>query len=103
MSQPLVACPFGDDTTIRWSTRAGEYLLWVAASSVLTADRESSWTIADFWQMRDRDFVTITNRWPDVPGWFTLRPLEVAMRAGFRAAVGLGVPRVFSENWGFGA
>ena len=79
-SQP-VAHPFRGDETIRWSCRRGEYVLWVATDSFLTADRASSWSIRDFWQLRDGDFLTITNHWADLPGWFELYPLEVADRA----------------------
>ena len=77
----LTARIFGSDDTLRWSCRAGEYLLWVGTDSFLTSDRSSGWTTRDFWQMRDGDFVTITNRWADLPAWFELHPLEVADRA----------------------
>ncbi|SRR6266496_3119017 len=182
---------FDDDLTIRWSCRAGEFVLWVGTDSFLTSDQESAWEIRDFWPMRDGDFVTITNRWSDLPIWFELYPTEAsgsavykmmdklkaghqpkepmhapniwrvkagdrlawvslerhgdpvreilvfetcalasgenstldfdwpvhfaepnekdlspataaAMRAGFKAAVGLGVPRVFAEEWRLG-
>jgi hypothetical protein len=182
---------FGDDLTIRWSCRAGEIVFWVGTDSFLTSDQESAWRIRDSWHMRDGDFVTITNRWSDLPTWFELYPSEAsgsivykmmdklraghqpkepmhapniwrvkagdrlvwvslerpseplreilffdacalaggenrtlefdwpmhfgepdekdlspaaaaAMRAGFKAAVGLGVPRVFAEEWSLG-
>jgi hypothetical protein len=182
---------FCEDLTIRWRCRAGEFVLWVSTDSFLNSDRESAWTIRDFWPMRDGDFVTVTNRWTDLPQWFELHPSEVvgsavfkmmerleagyqpkepmhaptiwrvkagdrlvwvsperpsepvreiilfeacalasgesstskvdwsidfqkpnekdlspaaaaAMRAGFKAAIGLGVPRVFAEEWRFG-
>lgn len=69
---------FREDTTIRWSCRRGEYVLWLATGSLLTASLASSWKIRDFWQMRDGDYLTITNRWADLPGWFQLHPSEVA-------------------------
>lgn len=56
-------------------------MLWVGADSFLMADRASAWAIRDFWQMRDGDYLTITNRWADLPVWFELHPLEVADRA----------------------
>jgi hypothetical protein len=182
---------FGDNLTVRWSCRGGEFVLWMGTNSFPDSDRASAWTIRDFWQMRDGDFVTVTNRWTDLPPWFELHPSEVAgsavfkimkrleagyqpkesmyaptiwrvkagdrlvwvsserpsepvreimvfetcalasgenstlgfdwsihfaepdekdlspaaaaaMRAGFKAAVGLGVPRVFAEEWKFG-
>jgi hypothetical protein len=78
-----VAHPFCGDETIRWSCRRGEYVLWVGVDSLFTADLPSSWKIRDFWQMRDGDFITITNRWPDLPAWFRLHPSEVAGAATF--------------------
>lgn len=69
---------FGSDETVRWSCCKGEFVLWVATDSFLTSDRSSAWTIRDFWNMRDGDFVTITNRWVDLPVWFELHPTEVA-------------------------
>jgi hypothetical protein len=33
--------------------------------------------------MRDGDFVTVTNRWADLPAWFKLHPVEVADSAAF--------------------
>ena len=75
------AKPFGGDSTVRWSCRRGEYVLWVTTDSFVTADRLASWTVQDFWQMRDGDYLTITNRWVDLPAWFELHPLEVAGRA----------------------
>jgi hypothetical protein len=32
--------------------------------------------LADFWEMRDGDHITITNRWDDLPTWFELHPTE---------------------------
>ncbi len=143
---------FGDDLTVRWSCRAGEFVLWASTDSFLTSDQESAWKIREFWPLRDGDFVTITNRWSDLPSWFELHPSEVggsavfkmmqrltagyqpkepmhapniwrvkagdrlavpdekdlspaaaaAIRASFKAAVGLGVPRDFAEEWRFG-
>ena len=75
---PSAATPVRADTTLRWSCREGDYALWVGTDSFLTSDRPSSWTIRDFWQLRDGDFVTITNRMADLPGWVDLHPLEVA-------------------------
>ncbi len=67
-----------NDKTIRWSCRDGEFVLWVWTNSFLTSDQRSSWIIRDFWEMRDGDFVTITNRLVDLPPWFELHPGEVA-------------------------
>lgn len=73
---------FSDDETVRWSCRAGEFVLWVTAKSFLASDCPSGWTIRDFWQMRDGDFVTFTNRRADLPVWFELYPTETSGRAG---------------------
>jgi hypothetical protein len=78
--QPTIR-KFCADTTLRLSVRSGDYLLWVATDSIFNAASESAWTIRDFWQLRDGDFVTMTNRWVDLPAWFELHPLEVAGRA----------------------
>jgi hypothetical protein len=67
--------------TVRWSCRAGEYVLWVGTDSILTSNQKSAWTIRDFWQMRDGDLVTITAKWADLPEWFELHPSEVAGKA----------------------
>ena len=69
---------FRQDTTVRWSCRQGEFVLWVGTNSFLTADHRSSWCIRDLWEMRDGDYLTITNRLADLPVWFELHPLEVA-------------------------
>ena len=76
-----VAQPFREDLTVRWSCRRGEYVLWVGTDSLLKADQASSWTIRDFWEMRDGEHITITNRWVDLPGWFEPHPSEVANSA----------------------
>jgi len=75
---------FADDLTVRWSCRADEFALWVGIDSFLTSDQESAWKIRDFWQMSDGDFVTITNRWSDLPTWFELHPSEVGGSAAFK-------------------
>ena len=80
-NQQAIAHIFRGDETLRWSCRVGEFVLWVGTDSFLSADQESAWKIRDFWQMRDGDFLTITNRWQDLPVWFQLHPLEVAGRA----------------------
>jgi hypothetical protein len=69
-----------DDQTVRWSCRSGEFALWVSTESPLTSHHLLGWSIRDFWQMRDGDFLTITNRSEDLPVWFDLHPREVANR-----------------------
>lgn len=79
-SQIPSAKSLGEDQTVRWSCRAGEFALWVSTDSPLTSHHLSGWSIREFWQMRDGDFLTITNRSEDLPVWFDLHPLEVANR-----------------------
>ena len=69
---------FGEDDTVRLTARSGDYLFWIGTDSFLAAHQFSAWTVRDFWQLRDGDSITITNRWDDVPRWFTLQPTEVS-------------------------
>jgi len=45
------------DTTLRWSCRRGDYVLWLQFSDPIA---EQSLGMVDLWEMRDGDFVTIT-------------------------------------------
>jgi len=47
------------DTTLRWSCRRGDYVLWLQFTDPIA---EQSLGMVDLWEMRDGDFVTITNR-----------------------------------------
>lgn len=69
---------FHPDMTIRWSCRKGEYVVWISTDALLNADKPSAWDIRDFWELRDGDYLTITNRMVDLPGWFVLHPLETS-------------------------
>lgn len=63
--------------------RRGDYLLWITPKSMMHLLRgggQDAWQMADFWEMRDGDFVTLTNRRSDLPSWFQLHPTEVAGR-----------------------
>ncbi len=75
--EPLIR-RFGSDETIRWSPRMGDFALWVRCNSVLDADNKEGWTIADYWQFRDGDYLTISNREQDLPAWFLLSWEEVS-------------------------
>ena len=83
MSSELPVSGFGKDMTLHWSCRPGDFILWFTVKSVmdLMGDPENAWTIMDFWEMRDGDFVTITNRIEDLPPWFELHPSEVCNHA----------------------
>jgi predicted esterase YcpF (UPF0227 family) len=73
-----------EDDTVRFSARSGDFLFWIGTDSFLAAHQFSAWTVRDFWQMRDGDSITITNRWDDVPSWFTLQPTEVSGSATYK-------------------
>lgn len=68
----------GRDTTLRWSFRDGDYLVWVRVSP-WTA--EPSPEIVDFWELNNGQYATLTNRYQDLPAWFDLTPPEVANAA----------------------
>lgn len=62
------------DTTLRWSCREGDFVLWIRCGNILAAPQP---VIVDLWALRDGDWVTITNRVADLPVWFELHPTEV--------------------------
>ena len=65
----------GLDFTTRWSCRKGDYVLWLRRDPFKGPSDEPQ--VIDLWSMPDGAFVTITNRWQDLPPWFDLHPLEV--------------------------
>lgn len=75
---------FEEDDTVRFSARSGDFLFWIGTDSFLNAHQFSAWQVRDSWQMRDGDSITITNRWDDVPSWFTLQPTEVSGSAMYK-------------------
>lgn len=101
---------FGSDETVRWSCQAGDFVLWVGTDPFPQSDRASAWTIRDFWQMRDGDSVTITNRCADLPVWFELHPAEVAdaaalqmverLNAGYRPQEPVDAPNIWRARAG---
>ena len=68
---------FEPDMTVRWACRAGDYMLWASYQGPLS-DPNNPYIVADVWELRDGNFVTITNRHSDLPDWFDLHPLEVS-------------------------
>jgi len=68
---------FRNNTTIRLSCRAGDYLLWCGFKGIPSLTNDP-YAINDLWQLKDGDFITITNRQVDLPPWFELHPLEVS-------------------------
>lgn len=79
MSLDVPILPLKKDSTIRWSCRPGDFILWFRAKGIF-ADPEHAGTVLDIWEMRDGDFVTITNRAEDLPEGFVLHPSEVCNR-----------------------
>jgi hypothetical protein len=75
-----VTTDFKSDTTLRWPCRAGDYLLWAGCRGF----GGSAFDIDDFWELRDGNHVTITNRFADLPGWFQLHPLEASGSNAYR-------------------
>ena len=68
---------FRSDTTIRWSCRKGDYIIWCGFKGIFSSEKDQ-YTVNDLWQLKDGDYVTITNRQVDLPSWFELHPLEVS-------------------------
>lgn len=73
-NQPQITV-LGRDTTLVWPCRAGDVILWMRCSDILSDP--PSIQIPDFWEMHDGYRVTITNRLEDLPLWFELHPTEV--------------------------
>lgn len=63
--------------TLRWACRAGDYLIWAKFQGIFSSPVKA-YEVADIWELRDGNFVTITNRQLDLPDWFDLHPLEVS-------------------------
>lgn len=67
---------FDSNSTLRWSCRKGDFIMWLRCRGLFAGDNHL-FDIADYWELQDSDFVTVTNRVADLPVWFTLHPLEV--------------------------
>lgn len=67
---------FMSDTTIRWSCRQGDYLIWCRFD--ILGDENQLPKVMGMWVVQDGNFVTVTNRRQDLPDWFELHPLEVS-------------------------
>ena len=68
---------FQSNTTIRWSCRAGDYVFWMSFQGPF-APTSKQFSIMDIWEIKDGEWVTITNRFEDLPPWFELHPLETS-------------------------
>lgn len=78
-----VISPFTSNMTLRWSCRRGDFLIWFRLVDPFAAPPYGL-SIVDVWEIRDGDFVTITNRVEDLPSWFELHPTEVCDSLAYR-------------------
>lgn len=67
---------FRSDMTLRWACREGDYVFWAKFRGIFSSEK-NAYKIKDIWELRDGNFITITNRHVDLPDWFDLRPDEV--------------------------
>lgn len=70
--------PFHSDTTLRWACRSADYVFWAKFQGLFASSSGNEYKFADIWELRDGNFVTITNRYIDLPEWFDLHPSEVS-------------------------
>jgi len=68
---------FRSDMTLRWACRNGDYVFWARFQGIFFS-QGNEYKIADIWELRDGNFITLTNRHVDLPDWFVLHPLEVS-------------------------
>jgi hypothetical protein len=64
---------FKNDSTMRFSFRSEDMLVWFRFTNIFSKE---SLSIQDMWKLKDGDYATLTNRWEDIPSWFELHPLE---------------------------
>lgn len=74
---------FGSDTTLRWACRGSDLIVWARFEGLLSPPGKQ-FCIADIWELKDGNFVTLTNRDSDLPDWFELHPSEAANLVAFR-------------------
>jgi len=67
---------FGKNSTLRLSCRKGDFLMWCSKQGGMFGGKDN-YSIEDVWQLKDGDYVTITNRQSDLPDWFELHFREV--------------------------
>lgn len=68
--------------TLAWDVSPGDYIVWVRWKNIFSSNSDIA--ILDFWEMREGDAVSITNRIEDLPPCFELHPTEVS---GFAACL----------------
>lgn len=68
---------FDSDMTLHWPCRQGDYVFWARFGGLFSTTGKA-YKIADIWELKDGNFITVTNRHPDLPVGFDLHPLEVS-------------------------
>ncbi len=63
--------------TLRWACREGDFVFWAKFQGIFSSPGHE-YRIADIWELKNGDFITITNRYSDLPDWFDLHPTEVS-------------------------
>lgn len=67
---------FNRNSTVRWSCRKDDIILWFSYKGI-RGDAKNNLELKDIWSLKDGDFLTITNRFEDIPQWFEFYPFEV--------------------------
>ena len=78
VNQPTIV-RYGKDTTFRLPCRPTDLFLWLRTGLLSKGPN-----VVDFWHMQPGNHVTITNRFDDLPGWFTLCAFEVYNTFAYR-------------------
>jgi hypothetical protein len=81
-SRTTMFCDFNDDesATIELPCREMDHVVWLRPTGVLKDPAEGV-QIVNYWECREGDKVTITNKYEDLPDWFTISHKEVRGRA----------------------
>lgn len=70
---------FTNDSTLYLPVKKGDFLIFCPFRGILYKPEEA-YTIADIWELKDGEKVTVSNRPCDFPDWFELHPTEVRNR-----------------------
>jgi hypothetical protein len=74
---------FLSNATLKWLCLKGDYVFWFTWTNIF-ADPQHEIKIKDLWEMKEDDFLTITNRIEDMPKWFSFHPTEVCNSLAYR-------------------
>jgi len=67
---------FSYQATLKWLCLKGDYVFWFSWTNIF-ADPQYAIKVKDLWEIKEGDFLTITNRVEDIPEWFSFHPTEV--------------------------